>query len=127
MVLVRDFFLEIMGDLNMKTKKSIQIDTESYNQAKEIIKTLGLSYSQAINIFNNLIILYKGLSFAKIPNDKTIKEAESTYGDIELEEFDNSISLTNIMKEFSKGEYSKDFLKDLEEGFRTSTIYSEEK
>ena len=44
---------------------------------------------------------------------------------IELEEFDNTIPLENIMKHFSKESYNKDFLIDLEEGFKSSTVYSE--
>jgi len=45
---------------------------------------------------------------------------------IELEEFDNSIPLENIMKNFSKESYNKDFLIDLEEGFKSSTVYSDD-
>ena len=33
---------------------------------------MGLNYSQAISVFNNMIVLNKGLPFElKIPNDKT--------------------------------------------------------
>jgi len=46
---------------------------------------------------------------------------------IELEEFDENISLENVIKDFSKAGYTEDFLNDLEEGFKSSSIYSEDK
>jgi len=53
----------------MKTQTTIRVDQKNYKQAKEILKYLGLSYSQAINVFNNMIICHKGLPFEiKIPD-----------------------------------------------------------
>ncbi len=69
----------------MKTQTTIRIDQNSYHQAKEILKYMGLSYSQAINIFNNMIVFHKGLPFEiKIPNDETLdamEEAKQLNGD----------------------------------------------
>jgi DNA-damage-inducible protein J len=53
---------------------------------------LGLSYSQAINVFNNLIVCHKGLPFEiKIPNDETLaamSEAEQLNGDfVSIDDF----------------------------------------
>lgn len=57
----------------MKTQTTIRVDRENYAQAKEILKYLGLSYSQAINIFNSMIVSKKGIPFElKIPNDVTL-------------------------------------------------------
>jgi len=57
-----------------KTQTTIRVDTESYNKAKEILNQIGLNYSQAISVFNNMIVLNKGLPFElKIPNSSTIK------------------------------------------------------
>ena len=69
----------------MKTQTTIRVDQENYLQAKEILKYLGLSYSQAINVFNNMIVCHKGLPFEiKLPNDETLaamSEAEHLKGD----------------------------------------------
>lgn len=69
----------------MKTQTTIRVDKKNYMQAKEILKYLGLSYSQAINVFNNMIVCHKGLPFEiKIPNDETLaamSQAEQLDGD----------------------------------------------
>ena len=71
--------------MRMKTQTTIRVDQENYLQAKEILKFLGLSYSQAINVFNNMIVCHKGLPFEiKIPNDETLtamSEAQHLNGD----------------------------------------------
>jgi len=57
-----------------KTQTTIRVDEESYTQAKEILSQIGLNYSQAISVFNNMIVLHKGLPFElKIPNNGTKK------------------------------------------------------
>jgi len=55
-----------------KTQTTIRVEETTYHQAKEILEQLGLSYSQAISVFNNMIVLNEGLPFElKIPNEKT--------------------------------------------------------
>ena len=39
-----------------------------------------------------------------------------------LEEYDSTRLLDSVMKDFEKADYSEEFLKDLKEGFETSTI-----
>lgn len=78
--------------MRMKTQTTIRVDQENYLQAKKILKYLGLSYSQAINVFNNMIIHHKGLPFEiKIPNDETLaamSEAEQLNGDfVSIDDF----------------------------------------
>jgi len=69
-----------------KTQTTIRVDEESCTQAKEILNKIGLNYSQVINIFNNMIVMHKGLLFElKIPNNKTRKalsELENREGQI---------------------------------------------
>ena len=69
----------------MKTQTTIRVDQENYLRAKEILKYLGLTYSQAINVFNNMIVCHKGLPFEiKILNDETLaamSEAKKLVGD----------------------------------------------
>ena len=57
-----------------KTQTTIHLEESDYREAREILKFIGMSYSQAVNMFNRMIVLEKGLPFeAKIPNDKTLK------------------------------------------------------
>jgi DNA-damage-inducible protein J len=76
----------------MKTQTTIRIDEKNYVQAKEILRYLGLTYSEAINIFNNMIVCNKGLPFeVKIPNDDTLaamEEAKRLNGDfVSIDDF----------------------------------------
>jgi DNA-damage-inducible protein J len=60
-----------------KTQTTIRVDSESYTQAKEILNQIGLNYSQAISVFNNMIVLNKGLPFElKLPSRDTIQALE---------------------------------------------------
>jgi DNA-damage-inducible protein J len=79
-------------NMRMKTQTTIRVDQKNYLQAKEILKYLGLTYSQAINVFNNMIVCHKGLPFEiKIPNDETLaamSEAEQLDGDfVSIDDF----------------------------------------
>jgi DNA-damage-inducible protein J len=76
----------------VKTQTTIRIEQKNFVQAKEILKYLGLTYSQAINIFNNMIVCHKGLPFEiKIPNDETLtamEEAKHLIGDfVSMDDF----------------------------------------
>lgn len=58
----------------MKMQTTIRVDEINYNLAKEILSKLGLNYSQAIGVFNNMIVMNNGLPFdVKIPNKETQK------------------------------------------------------
>ncbi len=57
-----------------KTQTTIRLEEDDYKKAKDILKYIGMSYSQAVNMFNRMIVLERGLPFeAKIPNDETLK------------------------------------------------------
>jgi len=68
----------------MKTQTTIRIEETTYHQAKEILKKLGLSYSQVINALNDIIVSNKGLPFdLEIANNETkkaFKELETKKG-----------------------------------------------
>ena len=58
----------------MKTQTTIRIEETNYFQAKDILSKIGLTYSQAISVFNNMIVLNNGLPFdVKIPTKETQK------------------------------------------------------
>ena len=73
----------------MKTQTTIRIEESTYNQAKEILSKLGLNYSQAISVFNNMVVLNQGMPFElKLPTKETqkaLKELEQKKG----KSFDN--------------------------------------
>jgi len=84
--------LALRGDNPMKTQTTIRIDRDNYVEAKEILKYLGLSYSQAVNIFNRMIVSKKGIPFEiRLPNDVTLqamKEAKELDGEfVTLDDF----------------------------------------
>ncbi len=55
-----------------KTQTTIRVDEENYLKAREILNQIGLNYSQAVSVFNNMIVLNNGLPFElKIPNSQT--------------------------------------------------------
>ena len=57
-----------------KTQTTIRLEENDYREAKDILRYIGMSYSQAVNMFNRMVVLERGLPFeAKIPNDKTLK------------------------------------------------------
>ena len=68
-----------------KTQTTIRLEENSYKKAREVLKIIGLSYSQAVNMFNSMIVLNQGLPFdAKIPNSLTLEameEAKNLEGD----------------------------------------------
>ena len=67
-----------------KTQTTIRVEESNYIKAKEILNQIGLNYSQAIGVFNNMIVLNKGLPFElKLPNNNTkkaLKELENREG-----------------------------------------------
>ncbi len=73
------------GDDMSKMQTTIRLEEEDYKQAREILEFVGMSYAQAINMFNRMVVLNHGLPFeAKIPNKKTIaamKEAKELKGE----------------------------------------------
>ncbi len=78
----------------MKTQTTIRVDHDNYTQAKEILKYLGLSYSQAVNIFNSMIVSKKGIPFElKLPNDVTLKAMK------QAEELDGEFATLDDLKE----------------------------
>ncbi|MDM8524052.1 type II toxin-antitoxin system RelB/DinJ family antitoxin [Desulfococcaceae bacterium HSG8] len=57
-----------------KIQTTIRIEDRNYFQAKEILNKMGLTYSQAISVFNDMIVLNSGLPFeVKIPTEDTQK------------------------------------------------------
>lgn len=70
-------------------------------------------------INDNLLAIIKELLSRNV--DVIIKKES-----IKLEEYDRSIPLDKVLKDFSETNYGEEFLRDLKNGFETSTIYTQE-
>jgi DNA-damage-inducible protein J len=70
-----------------KIQTTIRLEESDYKQAREILEYIGMNYAQAVNMFNRMIILERGLPFeAKIPNDITKTAMKEAIEGINLEE-----------------------------------------
>ena len=78
-----------------KMQTTIRLEENDYKEAREILEYIGMSYAQAVNMFNRMIVMERGLPFeAKIPNEitkKAMKEALELDGDF--------ISLDDLKRE----------------------------
>ena len=67
-----------------KVQTSLRLDSDKLYEAKEILKSLGLNFTEAVNIFTNMVVANKGLPFdVKIPTKefkKSIDELENKDG-----------------------------------------------
>ena len=70
-----------------KIQTTIRLEESDYKEAKEILKYIGMSYSQAVNMFNRMVVLERGLPFeAKIPNEETRQAMREAMEGVNLEE-----------------------------------------
>jgi DNA-damage-inducible protein J len=58
--------------MSAKLQTSLRIDADKLAEAKQILLQLGMNFSEAVNIFTNLIVAKQGLPFEVVlPNDET--------------------------------------------------------
>jgi len=70
-----------------KTQTSLRLDQEKLIKAKQILADLGLNFSEAVNIFTNLIVAKKGLPFdVALPNEETQQAMRDVRAGRNLEE-----------------------------------------
>jgi DNA-damage-inducible protein J len=69
-----------------KVQTSLRLEEKTFVEAKEILKSLGMNFTEAVNIFATMVVQERGLPFdVKLPNEKTIKamrEAEDGIGEV---------------------------------------------
>ena len=67
-----------------KVQTSLRLDEDKFSEAKEILKSLGLNFTEAVNIFTSMVVANKGLPFdVKIPTtefENSIDELETKNG-----------------------------------------------
>jgi DNA-damage-inducible protein J len=63
-----------------KVQTSLRLDEDKFAEAKEILKSLGLNFTEAVNIFTSMVVANKGLPFdVKIPT----KEFKNSLDELE--------------------------------------------
>ena len=71
-----------------KVQTSLRIDEESLHEAKEILDSLGMNFTEAVNVFTSMIVQHKGLPFdVKLPNKTTAKVIKEAREGTNLEDF----------------------------------------
>ncbi len=71
-----------------KVQTSLRIDEESLHEAKAILNSLGMNFTEAVNVFTSMVVLHKGLPFeVKIPNKATDKVSKEAREGINVDNF----------------------------------------
>ena len=68
-----------------KVQTSLRLDADKLAEAKVILKDLGLNFTDAVNIFTNMVVINRGLPFdVKVPSKElgqSLMELEEGRGD----------------------------------------------
>jgi DNA-damage-inducible protein J len=79
-----------------KTQTNLSLDADKLTEAKAILEHLGLSFSEAVNIFTSMIVAKQGLPFEVVlPNNETLAAMRDVRARKNLE----PIVLTDLQKE----------------------------
>jgi DNA-damage-inducible protein J len=71
-----------------KVQTSLRIDEESLIEAKTILNSLGMNFTEAVNVFTSMIVQNKGLPFeVKIPNSETAKVIKEARQRVNVDDF----------------------------------------
>ncbi len=71
-----------------KVQTSLRIDEESLHEAKTILNSLGMNFTEAVNVFTSMVVQHKGLPFdVKIPNKVTAKVIKEAREGTNVEDF----------------------------------------
>ena len=86
-------------NMSTKTQTSLRLDQKKLAEAKQILAELGLNFSEAVNIFTNLIVAKQGLPFnVTLPN----KETQAAMRDVRARKNLKTSSLKQLKRELSK-------------------------
>ncbi len=71
-----------------KVQTSLRIDEKSLNEAKVILNSLGMNFTEAVNVFTSMVVQTQGLPFeVKIPNKETVEAIKQARKGINIDEF----------------------------------------
>ncbi len=60
--------------MSTKIQTSVRLDGEAFLEAKIILKSLGMNFTEAVNVFTNMVVQERGLPFeVKVPNKETLE------------------------------------------------------
>lgn len=76
-----------------KVQTSLRLEEQPLTEAKEILAQLGMNYSEAVNIFTNMIVQHKGLPFpVTLPNaPKNSVESQLQIAEGIMERYNNTL------------------------------------
>jgi DNA-damage-inducible protein J len=52
-----------------KVQTSLRLEEETFNEAKEILKSLGMNFTEAVNIFASMVVQERGLPFDVVASE----------------------------------------------------------
>ena len=71
-----------------KVQTSLRIDEESLIEAKIILKSLGMNFTEAVNVFTSMVVQSRGLPFeVNIPNKETAKVIKEARQGLNVDDF----------------------------------------
>ena len=77
--------------MSTKVQTSLRIDAKKLHEAKEILTHLGLNFSEAVNIFTNMVVSKRGLPFdVSLPNEETEQAMKDVRANKNIESMDLS-------------------------------------
>ena len=55
-----------------KVQTSLRLEEETFKEARSILKSLGMNFTEAVNVFASMVVQERGLPFdVKLPNKET--------------------------------------------------------
>lgn len=83
-------------DFMSKVQTSLRLDSDKLSEAKVILKSLGLNFTDAVNIFTSMVVANKGLPFdVKLPT----KEFKKSIDELEKRDGKNFKSTDELFKD----------------------------
>jgi len=71
-----------------KVQTSLRIDKDALTEAKVILNSLGMNFTEAVNVFTSMVVQTKGLPFeVKIPNKETAKVIKEAREGVNVDDF----------------------------------------
>jgi len=84
--------------MNSKVQTSLRIDAEKLKEAKKILTELGLNFSEAVNIFTNMVVSKRGMPFdVSLPNEQTVIAMQDVRDGKNID----TVKLDDIKKDFN--------------------------
>lgn len=87
-----------------KVQTSLRLEEETFNEAKEILKSLGMNFTEAVNVFASMVVQEKGLPFDVVA---------SSYPGISYEEAQEKVQRSIKVINEGKGVPSDEFFTKL--------------